>query len=341
MSAKLRKVKLYGELGKKFGRTHHFAVASPGEAIRALCANFPEFEAHLSSAHKRRIGYRIIVGDKNGLEAVEQLHDPVGRGSISIVPDVIGSKNGGLGQILMGAVLIWASVMTGGAAAGTLAAQMSPMLMSAGISMALGGVIQMLSPQPKMAEQREERKPSYVMDGTVNTMAQGHPVPVGYGRMIVGSAVISAGMSVYQIGTDDESSENEVGNGTHQAPTTVNPVTGETTPVPPPSVWFNTYEGRWEDMSCQPLIFDPALTYKYRTVDAGQLVYNTPNGRWEVSSPKYLATWDSTVGAWKTLAVNKTSILVLQKTLAWNAEQARFESSYRAQDFATPSTGIY
>jgi predicted phage tail protein len=31
-------------------------------------------------------------------------------------------------------------------------------------------------------------------NGSVNTSAQGYPVPVGYGRMIVGSAVISAGI---------------------------------------------------------------------------------------------------------------------------------------------------
>lgn len=338
MSAKLRKIKLYGELGKKFGRTHHFAVATPGEAIRALCANFPEFETHLSKAHERKVGFRIVLGDVRGISDVDQLHEPVGSVSISIVPDVIGAKNGGLGQILLGAVLIFASVMTAGAASPLLAAA-SPMLMNAGVSMIIGGVIQMLSPQPKMAEQREERKPSYVIDGAVNTMAQGHPVPVGYGRMIVGSAVISAGMSVYQIGTDESESE-QTGNGANPQPTRINPFTGQTETIPPPSVWFNTLEMRWEDMNCRPLIFDPSLANKYRTVDGGVLVFSSANERWEVSSPKYLALWDSTAGVWKTQAVNVTAILVLQKTLAWNEAQSRFESAYRAQDFAAP-TGIY
>ncbi|HCW20974.1 MAG TPA: phage tail protein, partial [Achromobacter sp.] len=35
---------------------------------------------------------------------------------------------------------------------------------------------------------------SYNFNGPVNTSAQGIPVPVLYGRMIVGSAVISAGI---------------------------------------------------------------------------------------------------------------------------------------------------
>jgi len=44
---------------------------------------------------------------------------------------------------------------------------------------------------------------SYVFNGAVNTTAQGHPVPVGYGRMIVGSAVISAGIDVDEIPVDE------------------------------------------------------------------------------------------------------------------------------------------
>lgn len=37
-------------------------------------------------------------------------------------------------------------------------------------------------------------QPSYVFNGAVNTESQGHPVPLCYGRMRVGSAVISAGI---------------------------------------------------------------------------------------------------------------------------------------------------
>jgi predicted phage tail protein len=61
--------------------------------------------------------------------------------------------------------------------------------------MTIGGVIQMLSPQqmPKSGESANNGA-SYNFTGPVNTTAQGNPVPVLYGRMIVGSAVISAGI---------------------------------------------------------------------------------------------------------------------------------------------------
>jgi predicted phage tail protein len=65
----------------------------------------------------------------------------------------------------------------------------------------LGGVAQMLAPQPASNEpsERPENQPSYTFNGAVNTTAQGQPVPLGYGRLVVGSAVISAGIDVDQV----------------------------------------------------------------------------------------------------------------------------------------------
>ncbi|MEN5288529.1 tail assembly protein, partial [Stenotrophomonas lactitubi] len=67
--------------------------------------------------------------------------------------------------------------------------------------MVLGGVAQMLAPQPKGlgAKDSAENTPNYSMNGAVNTQAQGNPVPVAYGGhdtkgMFVGSAVISGGI---------------------------------------------------------------------------------------------------------------------------------------------------
>ncbi len=55
----------------------------------------------------------------------------------------------------------------------------------------------MLAPQPKATAGGAEvtNLPSYTFNGPINTTAQGNPVPLGYGRMIVGSAVISAGIT--------------------------------------------------------------------------------------------------------------------------------------------------
>ena len=67
---------------------------------------------------------------------------------------------------------------------------------SLGTALMLGGVMQLLSPQQKglSAKDSPDNGASYHFNGPVNTTAQGNPVPLLYGELIVGSAVISAGI---------------------------------------------------------------------------------------------------------------------------------------------------
>lgn len=190
---------LLGELGRQFGRRHKMVVASAAEAVRALSANFPTFERELVSSGERGVGYKVLVGrDELNLE---RLHEPSGQQRITIAPVISGAGGNGLGQIILGAALIavaWWNPM-GWAAAGSFLSQAT--LYSVGTSMILGGVAQMIAPTPKSSDPSEqpENKPSYAFNGAVNTTAQGQPVPVGYGRLIVGSAVISAGIDVDEV----------------------------------------------------------------------------------------------------------------------------------------------
>ncbi|WP_338510827.1 hypothetical protein [Erwinia aphidicola] len=65
-----------------------------------------------------------------------------------------------------------------------------------GLSMALGGVVQMLTPQPSYnigASSSTDNKPNYAFGSPVNTVAMGYPVPVLYGQREIGGAIISAG----------------------------------------------------------------------------------------------------------------------------------------------------
>lgn len=199
----MRTVILLGELGKRYGRRHQLDVKSPAEAVRALCANFKDFAAFVASSTERNVGYQVL--DKRFALAEDELHNPVGQ-QITIVP-VVGGANflkklfSGVGAILTGAALIAASFLVPGLGAIALfgTTTLATVAFSVGVSLALGGVAQMLAPQPKFDGPEEEQQPSYVFNGAVNTTAQGQPVPVGYGRMIVGSAVISAGLSVEDI----------------------------------------------------------------------------------------------------------------------------------------------
>lgn len=191
----IRTVRLYGALGARFGRVHHFALDSnsPAEAVRALCSQFRGFEAFLMQAKDRGLGFAVFAGKRN-LDK-DQLTHPVGGDDIRIAPMILGSKNGGIFNVILGAVLVVVGVVL----SFTPFAFLSPFLINFGIAMAVGGVVQMLSPQAKGLSSKDSpaNTPSYGFNGPVNTEAQGHPVPLLYGGpMPVGSAVISAGIDV-------------------------------------------------------------------------------------------------------------------------------------------------
>lgn len=193
----MKTVKLLGELGKKFGKSFKFDIANPAEAVRALSANNPFFRQHLIDSEKRGVAYKVLVGKEAITE--NDLHSPSGKDVIKFVPVLQGAGGDGLTSFIIGAVLIAASFAAPFVGAGAA----SPYLMNAGIAMMIGGVVQMLSPIPSLSGQdannNPDNKPSYTFNGAVNTSAQGYPVPIGYGRMMVGSAVISGGITVEEL----------------------------------------------------------------------------------------------------------------------------------------------
>jgi len=187
MIGRLVTVKLYGHLGKRFGRIHRLAISTPGEAVRALGANFKDFRQYLSE-HSAP-GYRVITD--LGAHRVDQLQDPICGRSVKIVPVVAGAGQG-VGQFILGAVLFAVGTYTS-IYGGSFIAQV-------GIAMMVGGVSQMLFSPPKHEPNNApNNQPSYAFSGPVNTTAQGSPVPVCYGRLMVGSQVISGGLYAEQI----------------------------------------------------------------------------------------------------------------------------------------------
>lgn len=177
----LRTIRLYGKLGAKFGRVHQLAVNNTAEALKALAILIPGFEKFMLESRNEGLTFSVFIGQENIDET--RLHDPVGSSDIRIAPIIEGSKRGGLVQTIIGIALMVASIWY-------------PPLFNVGLALTMGGVAQMLSPQPQGLGSGDspDNQPSYSFNGPVNTSAQGNPVPLLYGEMIVGSAVISAGI---------------------------------------------------------------------------------------------------------------------------------------------------
>lgn len=182
----LRKVRLYGELGARFGRVHELAVSSAAEAVRALGVMLYGFDAYLTNAKDRGVGYAVFYGKRNISQ--HELCDLSDSEEIRIAPVLMGAKRGGIFNIILGAVLIFAGGYL-------FAPRFGGALINAGIAMVIGGVVQLLTPTPKGRSSEDDKPPSHNFNGPLNTQAQGYPVPVLYGELIVGSAVLSAGIT--------------------------------------------------------------------------------------------------------------------------------------------------
>jgi len=179
-------IKLHGQL-RQFGKSYDLLVRTPAEAVKALCVQIPGFERFISNAKSRGLVFAVFRGKKNIGESELNYQ---GQGDIIISPVICGSKRAGSLQTIIGAVLIVAgaalSAFGGGAVGGPM--------MKMGAVLAVGGVVQMLSPQAGglSSSAAPENTPGYAFGSAKNTTASGNPVPLCIGHRRWGGAIISA-----------------------------------------------------------------------------------------------------------------------------------------------------
>ena len=198
----LKTLTLKGVAAKKFGRVHRFHVADIREMLRAMCSQVPGFKKYMSNAHHSGVRFAFFRDGEN--IGVEEFELTSTASDFTMMPVTEGAKQGGVLQIVIGAVALVAAFFTAGGSLALWGAAMSAGAISAttvltgiGLSMMLGGVVQMLTPQPKInvgASSSTDNKPNYAFGAPVNTVAMGYPVPLLYGQREIGGAIISAGL---------------------------------------------------------------------------------------------------------------------------------------------------
>jgi len=211
----MKVVKVYGALRERLGQCRfELDVATPAQAIKALCVNFPGLDKWLVDSEQDGVGYRVRVGKQQATpDDVSVLALPWSEREVfSITPVVAGAGGGNpFTTILLGAALIGASFFfpgagafgfqaigatgTAGLAGAGIATSIGTSLSLVGASLVLGGVAQMISPTPDLGDDSEKLR-NFTFSGITNTAQQGLPVPIAYGRVVVGSAVISTGLDV-------------------------------------------------------------------------------------------------------------------------------------------------
>lgn len=185
-------VKFYGNL-KKFGSEFKLTdVANTAEVLRALYCQI----SGLRNAIQKGV-YKLRIGKKYAtMPTLKQdvMHDLHGGETIHLIPVVGGS--GGQVQFVIGAVLAvvgYALSWTGvGAVVGTI-----------GVGLMASGVASMLtktpSPNDSNRQDEVEKKQSTAFSNLQNLVAQGRPVPLAYGKILVGSLVIGKGLETLTV----------------------------------------------------------------------------------------------------------------------------------------------
>lgn len=213
----MRSVYLYGYLAEKYGEKFTLDVASIGEAIQALDANFGDFKESIRGGE-----FYVACGEEINEEtnlAKEELPLIFEQGDFHIAPVIAGKKSGLLkavvGVVLI-AVAVVATIYTGPAGAGffsALTSGWSGVAFSMGVSLTLSGVATMMAGNPQTPQvapyrerERADARPSFIFDGAVNRTEQGGPVPVIYGEVITGSIVMSGSVRVEQMPYEGEAS---------------------------------------------------------------------------------------------------------------------------------------
>ena len=212
----MKVVKVYGALRKRLGQCRFdFDVSTPAQAIKALCVNFPGLEKWLIDSEKDGVGYRVAVSKEKATEEnIAPLVMPFSEKEVFSITPVIAGAGRGVGSILAGAALIAISLVVPGAGvantsflasatgAATFGAGLAAASGTLGIALVLGGIAQAISPQPDTGLERgveAAKLESFVFNNVVNTSKQGLPVPIAYGRLFVGSAVLSSSLDVDQV----------------------------------------------------------------------------------------------------------------------------------------------
>lgn len=173
----MTKINLHGLLAEEFGHSFQMDIGRADLVFEAIDANRSGFKKRILDLHKEGFNYAMLI-DKNKIESKEEVLANKNPQVIDLVP------------VLEGAGLsVWIPIIVGviSTAASILLAPKPP-------------------DPPEISQTTNAAKTSFTFSNVVNRAAQGTPVPVGYGELIVGSEVIQSTIKSFPIGQETTAS---------------------------------------------------------------------------------------------------------------------------------------
>ena len=178
-----RKVILLGRMGELFGREHHLVCKNVHEAIHALDCMKGDVRRYLMECTDNKIDFLVKKG--NEVMNYETISTDLGENDLIISP----VPQGAFFFVFIGAILASAGMAAG---VGTL---LGFALFAGGLLLALKGIVDMLTPEVG----EDETDESNLFKGPINNAKVGIPVPLCYGQIQVGGAVINFGFTERRI----------------------------------------------------------------------------------------------------------------------------------------------
>jgi predicted phage tail protein len=187
----MKTIRLYGDL-KEFNPEWKLHVDTVAESLRAIEANRPGFLDKADSAD-----YVLILLDEANPNNTRQVTKANAQGAwtdeiLLVVPKPSGEY--GIGEFIVSALFTAAFAAS---TAGAVVAAVIEIALVVAISVVASLISGTNSGMTAGEQEAPENKPSYLMNGVVNTLRQGHPIPLLYGGpLLVGSMVLSADIHV-------------------------------------------------------------------------------------------------------------------------------------------------
>jgi predicted phage tail protein len=167
----MTEIHLHGILGQKYGKLHKFSIKEPKDVVRALEANNEDFTKDLKDLLKKNIIYTIVADDQ---WIQGSLFNSNKIKKVDFIPVIVGS---GWVATVVSIVIAIASAVYSYVQAGK---QQYPEIPGAeGVSSA--------------------NSRSLSFSSRENITEQGNPVPLVYGRMKIGSAVIQSSIKSFPL----------------------------------------------------------------------------------------------------------------------------------------------
>ena len=185
-----RNIYLKGRMGKLFGEKHRLNCKTVQEAMHAIDVMKGGMRQYLMDCTENGVHFTVQKGEE--FLDQQEVGLELGKDDIIISPVPKGAAND-IVKIIVGITLMIIGFTVD--PSGNAAKVGLQMLATIGANLALSGIIGLMTDDPEELNEEE----STLFNGPINNTKSGIPVPLAYGRMEVGGAVVNFGFTDYRI----------------------------------------------------------------------------------------------------------------------------------------------